>query len=85
MKQRRKQPEPAHRPFWAVSVHSESGIAHLFTAESTAFLGRESSDNPFFYVSECGRRYAFWDVRTIGSSGIGAPRCKRCMAAKVVQ
>ncbi len=82
MKQRIKQPEPSCRPFWGVSVHSKSGIAHLVTAESTAFLGRETSDNPFFYVSECGRRYAFWNILTIGSSGIGAPRCKRCMASK---
>ena len=82
MKPRIKQPEPAYRPFWAVHVRSKSGIAHLVTAESTAFLGRESSDNPFFYVSECGRRYAFWNILTIGASGIGAPRCKRCMASK---
>ena len=81
MKQRIKQPEPASRSLWAVSAHSKSGIAHLVTAESTIFLGRETSDNPFFYVSECGRRYAFWEVRTIGSSGIGSPRCKRCMSS----
>lgn len=60
MKPRIKQPEqPASRPFWAVHVRSKSGIAHLVTAESTIFLGRETSDTPFFYVSECGRRYAF--------------------------
>ena len=82
MKPRIKQPEPATRPFWTVHVRSKSGIAHLVTAESTAFLGRETSDNPFFYVSECGRRYAFWNILTIGASGIGAPRCKRCMASK---
>lgn len=85
MKPRIKQPEPASRPFWAVHVRSKSWIAHLVTAESTAFLGRETSDNPFFYVSECGRRYAFWEVRTIGAIGIDAPRCKRCMAAMVKQ
>jgi hypothetical protein len=82
MKPRIKQPEqPASRSFWAVHVRSKSGIAHLVTAESTIFLGRETSDTPFFYVSECGRRYAFWEVRTIGSSGIGSPRCKRCMSS----
>ncbi len=83
MKRRIKQPEPASRPFWAVSAHSASVIAHLVTAESTVILGRETSDNPFFYVSECGRRYAFWEIKTIGASGISAPRCKRCMAAMV--
>ena len=82
MKPRIKQPEqPASRPFWAVHVRSKSGIAHLVTAESTIFLGRETSDNPFFYVSECGRRYAFWNIKTIGVGGISAPRCKRCMAS----
>jgi len=85
MKQRIKQPEPKSRAFWAVEKNSKSNIAHLVTAESTVILGRETSDNPFFYVSECGRRYAFWEIKTIGASGIGAPRCKRCMAAMVME
>ena len=83
MKQRIKQPEPKSRAFWAVEKNSKSGITHLVTAESTVILGRETSDNPFFYVSECGRRYAFLEIKTIGASGISAPRCKRCMASVV--
>jgi len=81
MKQRIKQPEPAQRPFWSVHVRSKSGISHLVTAESTVFLGRETSDNPLYYVSECGRRYAFWNIATIGVGGISAPRCRRCMVS----
>ena len=68
MKPRIKQPEPESRPFWAVSVHSESGIAHLV--------------EPAMYLSACGLWFGANDLQSAGSSGIGAPRCKRCMASK---
>ncbi len=68
MKPRIKQPEPAYRPFWAVSVHSASGIAHLVTQD--------------LHKSCCGLYFAPYELRSAGSSGIGAPRCKRCMASK---
>ena len=66
MKRRIKQPEPASRPFWAVSVHSESGIAHLVEQD--------------LHKSCCGLYFVPYVLRSAGSSGIGAPRCKRCMA-----
>ena len=68
MKPRIKQPEPASRPFWAVSEHSESGIAHLVTQD--------------FDKSCCGLYFAPYELQSVGSSGIGAPRCKRCLASK---
>ncbi len=68
MNQRIKQPEPASRPFWAVSVHSKSGIAHLVTQDA--------------HKSCCGLYFAPYVLRSAGSIGIGAPRCKRCMASK---
>ena len=68
MKPRIKQPEPATRPFWGVSVHSRSGIAHLVEQD--------------LHKSCCGLYFDPYTLRSSGSSGIGAPRCKRCMAAK---
>lgn len=68
MKQRRKQPEPTARPFWAVHVRSKSGIAHLVTQDA--------------HKSCCGLYFSPYVLRSAGSSGIGAPRCKWCMASK---
>ncbi len=68
MKQHIKQPKPASRSFWAVSVRSKSGIAHLVTQDA--------------HKSCCGLYFAPYVLRSVGSSGIGAPRCKRCMASK---
>lgn len=83
MKPRIKQPEPASRPFWAVSAHSESGIAHLVEpdviSEAMPFLAYY----PANYSSACGIRYVWHELRSEGSSGISAPRCKRCMASVV--
>jgi hypothetical protein len=67
MKPRIKQPESAYRPFWAVSVHSKSGIAHLVTQD--------------LHKSRCGLYFDPYTLRSSGSSGIGAPRCKRCMVS----
>jgi len=67
MKQRIKQPEPATRPFWGVSVHSRSGIAHLVEQD--------------LHKSCCGLYFDPYTLRSSGSSGIGAPRCKRCMVS----
>lgn len=67
MKQRIKQPEPASRSFWAVSVHSKSGIAHLVTQD--------------LHKSCCGLYFDPYTLRSDGSGGIGAPRCKRCMSS----
>ncbi len=68
MKQRIKNPEPTSRLFWAVSVHSRSGIAHLVTQD--------------LHKSCCGLYFAPHVLQSAGSSGIGAPRCKRCMSRK---
>ena len=68
MKPRIKQPEPAYRPFWGVSVHGRSGIAHLVEQD--------------LHKSCCGLYFAPYELQSAGSSGIGAPRCKRCMASK---
>ncbi len=67
MKPRIKQPEPSSRPFWAVSVHSASGIAHLVTQD--------------LHKSRCGLYFDPYTLRSAGSIGIGAPRCKRCMVS----
>ena len=67
MKPRIKQPESAYRPFWAVSVHSKSGIAHLVTQD--------------LHKSRCGLYFDPYTLRSAGSIGIGAPRCKRCMVS----
>ncbi len=83
MKQRIKQPEPASRPFWAVAVHSESGIAHFVEPEVISEAMQFLADYPASYASACGIRYVWHELRSAGSSGIGAPRCKRCMAAMV--
>ena len=77
MKPRIKQPEPVSRPFWAVHVRSRSGIAHL-TRENAWRFG----EYPTAYISACGMRSAAFELQSAGSSGIGAPRCKRCMASK---
>lgn len=85
MKQHIKQPEPASRPFWAVSVHSESGIAHLVEPEVISDAMPFLADYPANYASACGIRYVWHEMRSAGLSGIGAPRCKRCLASKVTQ
>ena len=88
MKPRIKQTKQDSRPFWAMPfwsmpVYSESGIAHLVEPETI------SDDMPFLadyqanYASACGIRYVWHELISAGSSGIGAPRCKRCMAAMV--
>ena len=75
MKPRIKQPEPAYRPFWAVSGHSKSGIAHLVEVVRNEPINGEHS-------SHCGLYFSGDELHSAGSSGIGAPRCKRCMAVK---
>lgn len=82
MKPRIKQPEPASRPFWAASVHSKSGIAHLVEPDVISEAMQFLADYPASYTSACGIRYSWIELRSAGSSGVGAPRCKRCMAAK---
>lgn len=82
MKQRRKQPEPTARPFWAVHVRSKSGIAHLVKPEIIDFLKPYLAEYPVMYWSACGSSFASFELRSAGSSGICAPRCKRCLAAK---
>ena len=82
MKKHIKQPEPTARPFWAVSVHSESGIAHLVEPEVISDAMPFLAKYPASYASACGIRYSWMELRSAGSSGIVAPRCKRCMAAK---
>lgn len=76
-----KQPEPASRPFWAVSVHSASGIAHLVEPEVISEAMPFLADYPASYTSACGIRYVWFELKAAGSSGIGAPRCKRCMSS----
>jgi hypothetical protein len=75
MKPRIKHPEPAPRPFWAVSVHSKSGIAHMVDVVRNEPIDGE-------HYSHCGLYFFGYELYSAGSSGIGAPRCKRCMASK---
>ena len=82
MKPRIKQPEPSSRLFWAVHVRSKSGIAHLVKPEIIDFLKPYLAEYPVMYWSACGRSFASFEIQSSGSRGIGAPRCKRCMAAK---
>jgi hypothetical protein len=82
MKQHIKQPEPVSRPFWAVSKHSASGIAHLVEPKTISDDMPFLADYPASYSSACGLRYAWFELMSAGSSGIGAPRCKRCLASK---
>lgn len=72
MKRRYDLPELAVKSFWGASVHSESGIAHLVTLSHDYDL----------YRSCCGLDFALYEVKSAGQSGIGAPRCKRCMSSK---
>ena len=77
-----KHPEPASRPFWAVRVHSKSGIAHLVNPEIIDLRKPYLAEYPVMYWSVCGRSFAAWEIQSAGSSGIGAPRCKRCLSRK---
>ena len=81
MKPRIKQPEPATRPFWAVHVRSKSGIAHLVQEDAAHFSRPYLGDYPANYTSACGMRSVAYELQSAGSSGIGAPRCKRCMVS----
>jgi len=77
-----KSAEQAARTFWAVHKRSKSGIAHLVEPERLVMSGAYqniNAHNPMFYVSCCGRRFAFWDINSAGLSGITSPRCKLCM------
>jgi hypothetical protein len=50
-----------------VSVHSRSGIAHLVEQD--------------LHKSCCGLYFDPYVLMSAGSSGIGSPRCKRCMSS----
>ena len=85
VKSKYKSPEQIAGTFWAVHKRSKSGIAHLVEPEILVMSGAYqniNAHNPMFYVSCCGRRFAFWDINSAGASGITSPRCKRCMASK---
>lgn len=71
MKQRIKQPEPAYRPFWAVSDFSNSGIAHLVDQ-----IGKELY-RP--HKSACGMLFTYHELNAAPT--LSYPRCKLCMSA----
>lgn len=77
-----KHPDPASRPFWAVSKHSESGISHLVKPEAISDEMPFLADYPANYASACGLRYSWYELLSAGSRGIGARQCNRCMSAK---
>lgn len=88
MKPRIKQHEPASRPFWAVSVHSKSGIAHLVDQAFKNHVSDKSNPAIAHFVTQdlhkscCGLYFSPYELQSAGSSGIGAPRCKWCMSSK---